>query len=50
MNARLAQDADGPRIGELALASGFGLEGIDWSSVHPFWLVAERDAPQGVKD
>ncbi len=50
MKVRLARDADGPRIGELARASGFGLEGIDWSSVHPFWLVAERDAPQGVKD
>ena len=32
-----------PRIGELARASGFGVEGIDWSRVHPFWLVAERD-------
>ncbi len=41
MNVRLAQDADGPRIGELARASGFGVEGIDWSHVHPFWLVAE---------
>ncbi len=40
---RLAQNEDGPRIGELARASGFGVEGIDWSSVHPFWLVAERD-------
>ncbi len=43
MKVRLAQDADGPRIGELARASGFGVEGIDWASVHPFWLVAERD-------
>ena len=31
MKVRLAQDADGPRIGELARASGFGVEGIDWS-------------------
>ncbi len=43
MKVRLAQDADGPRIGELARASGFAVEGIDWSHVHPFWLVAERD-------
>ena len=43
MKVRLAQDADGPRIGELARASGFGVEGIDWSRVHPFWLVVERD-------
>ncbi len=45
MKVRLAQDADGPRIGELARASGFGVEGIDWATVHPFWLVAEHDAP-----
>ena len=43
MNVRLAQDSDGPRIGALAKASGFGVDGIDWSSVHPFWLVVERD-------
>ena len=43
MKIRLAQNEDGPRIGELAKASGFGVEGIDWSSVHPFWLVVERD-------
>ncbi len=40
MKVRLASDEDGPRIGELARASGFGVEGIDWSRVHPFWLVA----------
>ena len=40
MKIRLATDDDGPRIGELARASGFGVEGIDWSRVHPFWLVA----------
>ena len=45
MNVRLASDQDGPRIGELARASGFGVEGIDWSRVHPFWLVAERNGP-----
>ena len=43
MKVRLAHDEDGPRIGELARASGFGIDGIDWSSVHPFWLVAEKD-------
>ena len=42
ISIRLAQDSDGPRIGALARASGFGVDGIDWSSVHPFWLVAER--------
>ncbi len=44
MNVRLATDADGPRIGELTQASGFGVEGIDWSQVYPFWLVVEAGA------
>ncbi len=43
MNVRLAQDADGSRIGELARHSGFTVDGLDWSEVHPFWLVAERE-------
>lgn len=43
MKVRLAADADGPRIGELARASGFAVEGIDWSHVWPFWLAAELD-------
>lgn len=43
MKIRLAQDADGPRIGELARHSGFTVDGLDWSEVHPFWLVAERE-------
>ncbi len=42
MNIRLAKDDDGQRIGELARASGFAIEGIDWSSVYPHWLVAEH--------
>ena len=43
MKIRIAQNEDGPRIGELAAFSGFAIEGIDWSRVYPFWLVAERD-------
>ncbi len=43
MKVRVATNEDGPRIGELAASSGFAIEGIDWSRVHPFWLVAERD-------
>jgi hypothetical protein len=39
---RLAQDADGPRIGRLAKLSGFTV-GLNWSEVHPFWLVAEDE-------
>ena len=43
MKIRIATNEDGPRIGELAAFSGFAIEGIDWSRVHPFWLAAERD-------
>ncbi len=43
MKVRVATNEDGPRIGELAASSGFAIEGIDWSRVHPFWLVAERE-------
>ncbi len=43
MNIRLAQNSDGPRIGELAKHSGFTVDGLDWSEVHPFWLVAEDE-------
>ena len=43
MKIRIAQNSDGPRIGELARHSGFTVNGLDWSEVHPFWLVAERE-------
>ncbi len=46
MKIRLAQNSDGPRIGELARASGFGVDGLDWSDIYPHWLVAERDDPE----
>lgn len=39
---RLAQNEDGPRIGELARQTGFSID-LDWSEVHPFWLVAEDE-------
>ena len=42
MHIRLAKNEDGPHIGELAKQSGFTV-GVDWSEVHPFWLVAEDD-------
>ena len=42
MKIRVAENEDGPRIGELAKHSGFTVDGLDWSEVHPFWLVAER--------
>lgn len=43
MKVRIAQNSDGPRIGELARHSGFTVDGLDWSEVHPFWLVAEDE-------
>lgn len=43
MKIRIAQNEDGPRIGELARQSGFTVDGLDWSEVHPFWLVAEDE-------
>lgn len=42
MKIRLAQNKDGPRIGQLAKHSGYTVD-LDWSEVHPFWLVAEDD-------
>ncbi len=42
MDIRLATNADGPPLGALAEASGWGIE-LDWSKVAPFWLVAEDD-------
>jgi hypothetical protein len=38
---RIASDDDGPEIGRLAYEQGFAVEGIDFSHVHPYWLVAE---------
>jgi hypothetical protein len=42
MKIRLAKNEDGPRIGDLARQTGFSID-LDWSEVHPFWLVAEDD-------
>ena len=43
-NIRLATNADGPEIGELVEAGGFRVDGIDWSDIEPYWLVAENGA------
>jgi len=40
---RVAKNADGPRIGELGQAQGFPIEGLDWSDIEPYWLVAESE-------
>lgn len=42
MKIRLAQNDDGPHIGQLARHSGFTVD-MDWSEVYPFWLVAEDE-------
>lgn len=44
MNIRLATDADGPEIGNLVEAGGFRVDGIDWTNIGPYWLVAENGA------
>ncbi len=38
---RIAADADGPAIGQLAWDNGFQLEGVTWDRVYPYWLMAE---------
>lgn len=43
IDVRAAQNSDGPRIGELAKQSGFPVDGLDWSEVSPWWMVAEDD-------
>ena len=42
MIIRVAKNQDGSRIGQLAQQSGFAVD-MDWSEVHPFWLVAEDE-------
>ena len=38
---RMAFDKDGGVISRLVRENGFKDEGIDWSHVYPYWLVAE---------
>ena len=44
MTVRMAQDTDGETIRELVDAAGFSIDGLDWSKVYPYWLVAENGA------
>ena len=44
MNIRLAQNSDGETIQALVQHAGFAIDGIDWSDVYPYWLVAENGA------
>ncbi len=43
MNIRLATNDDGGRIQELLTEGGFTVEGLDWSDIEPYWLVAEEE-------
>ena len=43
-NIRLATDEDGPEIGNLVWQGGFRVDGIDWTDIGPYWLVAENGA------
>ena len=38
---RMAQDEDGGTIRDLVTGAGFSIDGLDWSKVYPYWLVAE---------
>lgn len=38
---RVSRDADGERIHELLQGMGFSIDGVDWSTVGSYWLIAE---------
>ena len=44
MSIRMAQDEDGETIRDLVTGTGFTIDDLDWSKVHPYWLVAENGA------
>lgn len=44
LNIRMAQNTDGETIQSLVQHAGFTIDGIDWSDVYPYWLVAENGA------
>ena len=41
-NIRLATDADGTAVGDLVWRGGFRVDGIDWTDLGSYWLVAEN--------
>lgn len=41
MNIRLAANEDGGRIRALVTDTQIDIEGLDWSDIYPYWLVAE---------
>jgi hypothetical protein len=44
IKARLAINEEGPRVAELAATCGFSFSDweIDWSTIHPHWIVADH--------
>ena len=44
IKARLAANDEGPRVAELAATCGFVFSDweIDWSDIHPHWIVADH--------
>lgn len=38
---RAATNEEGPQVGALVWRAGFIVEGIDWTDIQPYWLVAE---------
>lgn len=43
VTVRIAENADGPAIKTLLAAQGGMAEGVDFSAVKPYWIVAEID-------
>lgn len=40
VSVRLARNDEGNEVSDLVNKSGFKIDGLDWSNIHPFWLVA----------
>lgn len=40
---RMGRNADGQRIGKLVWEAGYKMEGVDWSDIEPYWLVAANN-------
>lgn len=42
VSIRLAKNEEGTEIYDLVRENGFKIDGLDWSDIYPFWLVAEN--------
>lgn len=43
MNVRLGVNEESNHIRDLVAATQADIEGLDWSDIYPYWLVAEKD-------